>query len=279
MVNHFIPTNLIEALDFKSKNNVTVISGATDIMVQRRNWADLPAKFDKKTMFIFNLKELNYIRKIDNHLHIGAVTPMSDILKHPDTPELLKKSIEIIASPALRNCATIAGNIGNASPSGDSIPVLYALDAMIVIESIHGERILPIEEVILDYRKTCLNEEELITEIIIPLEDMSFIDFTKVGGRQADAISKVSFAGCLRLKENKVVALRLAFGAVGPTIIRKNEIEQKYIGLTIAELKQQVNNIIKEYQKALAPINDRRSNKKYREQVALNILKAFIESK
>ena len=278
MVKHFIPKTLTEALEFKRDNNVAIISGATDIMVQRRNWADLPAKFPEQTMFIFNLKELNYIKRIDNHLHIGAVTPMSDILVHPETPELLKKSIEIIASPALRNCATIAGNIGNASPSGDTIPVLYALGALIVLESNTGSRILPIEEVIIDYRKTSLQADELITEIIIPLNDLSYINFTKVGGRQADAISKVSFAGCIKLKDNKVELLSLAFGAVGPTIIRNKKIEQKYQGLDIHDLKQRVDELVHDYNQVLKPIDDRRSNKEYRRKVSLNIVKEFIES-
>ena len=68
MVKHLIPTTLVEALEMKENHNPTIISGATDIMVQRRNWADLPAKFPGKTMFIFNLEELNYIKRIKKFL-------------------------------------------------------------------------------------------------------------------------------------------------------------------------------------------------------------------
>ena len=276
MVKHFIPNNLVEALEFLDKNNTEVISGGTDLMVQRRNWAETPAKFDNKVMYIANLKELKYIRKIDDHLHIGASTTLTEILENEDTPKMLKDAIEIMASPAIRNCATIAGNIGNASPAGDTLPVLYIYEALIVLETNTKSRILPISEIILGPRKTVIQENELITEIIIPLTTFAEIIFEKVGGRKADAISKISFAGAIILKDNIIRAIRIAYGAVGPTVVRNEAIEKKYVNLTREALKDKLVDIKIEYKNILKPIDDQRSNKEYRMKVAVNLLEKFI---
>lgn len=278
MVKHYIPNTLTEALEFINQNDTEIIAGGTDLMVQKRNWAETPAKFANTVMYIANLSELNYINKIDDHLHIGATTPISDVLDHKDTPMLLKNAIKIMASPALRNCATIAGNIGNASPAGDTLPVLYIYEALIVLETNNKSRILPIEEVILGPRKTVIMKNELITEIIIPLTTFSGILFEKVGGRKADAISKVSFAGAIILKDNKIQSIRIAYGAVGPTIVRNKVIEEKYINLTRQELKENLSDIKMEYEKIVKPIDDIRSTKEYRKKVAINLLEKFIKS-
>jgi len=278
MVKHFIPDTLVEALEYLNNNDTDIIAGGTDLMVQRRNWAETPAKFENKVMYIANLKELNYIKRIDDHLHIGATTPLTDVLNNEDTPKMLKEAIEIMASPALRNCATIAGNIGNASPAGDTLPVLYVYEALVVLETNNKTRILPIEEIILGPRKTVIMDNELITEIIIPLTTFSEILFEKVGGRKADAISKVSFAGGIILKDNKIRSIRIAYGAVGPTVVRNKTIEQKYTNLTRQELKVNLSDIKMEYSKIVKPIDDQRSNKEYRKKVAINLLEKFIES-
>lgn len=276
MVKHFIPNTIVEALEYIDKNRTTIIAGGTDLMVQRRNWAETPAKFDDHVMYIANLKELNYIKKIDGHLHIGATTPLTEILENKETPVMLKQAIEFMASPALRNCATIAGNIVNASPAGDTLPVLYIYEALIVIEKNTSSRIVPIEEVILGPRKTIIEENEIITEIILPLTNFSEIYFEKVGGRKADAISKVSFAGGIILKDNKIRSIRIAYGAVGPTVIRDKNIEEKYTLYNRQGLKASLRDIKNDYKRIVKPIDDQRSNKKYRKNVALNLLEKFI---
>ena len=190
----------------------------------------------------------------------------------------IKDAIEIMASPALRNCATIAGNIGNASPAGDTLPVLYIFEALIVLETKNKSRILSIEEIILGPRKTVILETEFITEIIIPLTEFSEILFEKVGGRKADAISKVSFAGGIILKDNKIRSIRIAYGAVGPTVVRDKAIEEKYTNLTRQELKAKIDDIKMDYKKIVKPIDDQRSSKEYRQKVAINLLEKFVDS-
>ncbi|MBN2605667.1 MAG: FAD binding domain-containing protein, partial [Bacilli bacterium] len=193
-------------------------------------------------------------------------------------PLLLKEALQVMASPALRNLATLAGNIGNASPAGDTLPILYVLNAKVVVASINQERVVPIEEVIVAPRKLSLESNEIIKEIQIPLDTFSHILFEKVGGRKADAISKVSFTGASFIENNIVKDFRIAFGAVSPTILRKKEIEQKYIGLTKQELKQQKDQLIESYVSLIQPIDDQRSNKEYRKTVAINLFSHYIDS-
>jgi len=277
MVDYLIPTSLKEVIDYIDKHESKMISGATDLMVQRKVQAEILPEFKKNTVYIFNLEELKYITSDERYLHIGACTPVSDILNHKDTPKILKDSIEIMASPALRNLATLPGNIVNASPAGDTLPILYCLDAMVRIESVDGSYEMKVEDVIKGPRRTSLKSNEIITEVIIPLDNYEHQRFVKVGGRKADAISKISFTGLLKLDGNRVKDLRLAFGAVGPVVVRKRELEKKYIGIDINELKKIVDEVTSDYDEFITPIDDQRSNKEYRKKVALNLLRSFIK--
>lgn len=275
MVNHYIPETLQETLEILNRETVEIIAGGTDLMVQRRKWADTVPRFDS-TINIFSIDELKYIKKVDSNLHIGSVTCLTEILENKYTPLLLKKSIYDIASPALRNVATIAGNIGNASPAGDTLPILYALNASVVLKSLSNERVLPIDEVITGPRKTVIKENELITEIIIPLERFTKIDFKKIGGRKADAISKISFTAAVKLDKDTIKDIRIVFGAVGPVMVRDKSIEARMINISKMELTEKIDRIIDDYSEIINPIDDQRSNKKYRKHVALNLLMDFL---
>jgi len=275
MVKHFIPSSLEEALDILNKEKVEIIAGGTDLMVQRRKWANTVPAFEQ-TMNIINIPELSYIKAVNNKLHIGATTSLTEIMNHKDTPELMKKAIYDIASPALRNIATIAGNIGNASPAGDTLPILYVLNAKIVLVSPQATRTLPIEEVILGPRKTVIKKNELIKEIILPIHDFTSTSFVKVGGRKADAISKVSFTGAVTIEDNIILDIRIAFGAVGPVIVRSTKIENTIIEMSVQQLTESVTHIIEAYNDLITPIDDQRSNKEYRKIVAKNLLKDFL---
>lgn len=278
MVDYLIPRTLQELLEFINENDAKIISGGTDLMVQRRNWKELPAIFNKIPVFTFNIPELKYIKTIKNEVHIGANLPISEILNYKDTPKLLKDSINIIASPALRNLATIPGNIVNASPAGDTLPILYLLDALVVVESVSNKSIKPIKEIITGPRKITLRSNEFISEIVIPIPKFTNEKFVKVGGRKADAISKVSFTGAVEIKDNYVVDFRVAFGAVAPTIIRNKDIETQFCNIKVSTLKSNKADVVESYSNLIKPIDDQRSNKEYRKHVALNLLNDFIEN-
>jgi CO/xanthine dehydrogenase FAD-binding subunit len=278
MVNEIIPSTKHEILSYISNHDTYLLAGGTDLMVQHKNWANLPALFNKDIVYIFNVTELNYIKEIDTNLHIGTCTPVSDIVQHKKCPKSLLEAINIMASPGIRNMATLGGNIVNASPAGDTLPVLYMLEALIKVESLNGIKLVPINEVITGPRKTMLKASEMITEIIIPLHNHTREEFHKVGGRKADAISKVSMAALIDIRNSKVVDFRVSFGAVGPIVRRNRNMEQKYIGLDLYNFAKESSNIIKDYQTIITPIDDQRSNKEYRNKVAQNLLQEFIDS-
>ena len=278
MVKNVIPVSLNEALELLNERPFKIIAGGTDLMVQRRAWSQTPPEFPENVLYIFNLEELKYVKEVDGYIVIGSTTPVEDLLYNDLTPNLLKEAIRIMASPALRHMATIAGNIGNASPAGDTLPILYALDAIIVLQSVKGIRELPINEVITGPRRHVINQNEIIKEIKIPISVFTNSVFEKVGGRKADAISKVSFTGAVNIKDGKVLDFRIAFGAVSATILRRKELERKFIGLSKEELIGKVNEVVNEYDPFIRPIDDQRSNKEYRKTVALNLLRNFIET-
>ncbi len=277
MVKHVIPKNLQEALNYLYTSDYHVIAGGTDLMIQKRNSSDLPPLFNSNMIYLFNLEELKYVIKEETQLRIGSMTSLETLLHHDDVPQLLKDVIKEMASPGIRNMATLAGNIANASPAGDSLVPLYLLDALVVLSSVNQNRYLPIEKVIIGPRKTVIQNYELIKEIVIPIHNFTKTSWVKVGGRQADAISKVSFAGAVTIEDDHVTDFRIALGAVYMTVIRNRSFEKLYKQMSLKKFKKLIPNILTQYQELIKPIDDQRSNKIYRQQVALNLIKDFIE--
>jgi len=277
-VRNITAKSLQDALTLLNEGDFKILAGGTDLMIQNRAWSNTLPNFKQDTLLIFNLDELNFIKEEEGYIHIGSRMTLEELKHHLLTPKLLAEATCIMASPAIRNMATIGGNIGNASPAGDSLPVLYVLNALVVLKSIESTREVPIEELITGPGKKIMQKNELIVGIKIPITDFTAYSFDKVGGRKADAISKISFAGVAKIKNNFIQEFRVAFGAVGPTVVRKKSLEENVIGLTVDEVKENIEKILNEYSEIIKPINDQRSNKEYRKTVAINLLKKFILS-
>ena len=278
MVKHYIPRNLKEALEILNQHDCYIMAGGTDLMVVKHQRSGLLPNFDKDVCYIANLEELQYIVEDEEGIHIGAGTKYSDIEENILVPDLLKQIIHEIASANIRNMATLAGNVGNASPAGDSLVGLYLLDAKLELVSVQGSRLVPIQEFILGVKKISKKENELIKEIFIPHHDDLNTYWKKVGSRAAESISKITFAGGYEIEDGRIKDLRMAFGSVGITVIRRPEIEKKYIGMTVEELHSHEDELVKEMSKFVTPITDQRSTKEYRFKVAMNILRDFIKT-
>lgn len=276
MVNHVIPNSLEEALIELNEKEYILFSGGTDLMIQNRSVSETDVAFQKPVLFLSKLQELNYIRKGEEHIYIGAMTPLSTILESDMIPNLLKEVITQMASPAIRNMATLAGNISNASPAGDSLPVLYVMNALVKIQSSKASKLIPITDYITGVRKTIRQQNEMITEIIVPIPSFSKEYYKKVGTRKSDAISKVSFAGAVTIINDKVLDFRLSIGSIAPTVVRRFEIESKFIGKSIEQIKSLKNSILEWYAPFIQPIDDQRSNKEYRHHVSLKLIEDFI---
>ncbi|RAP75726.1 FAD binding domain-containing protein [Paenibacillus montanisoli] len=271
--------SLDETLSQLSKEDCQLIAGGTDLMVQRKSPRGAPGRFDKPVVFIDHLKELKQIYRVNQDIHIGACCTYSEMMEHHLIPNILKKAMKEIAAPAIRNRGTIGGNICNASPAGDTLPLLYIFNAKIRLRSAKGERAAEIRDFIQGPRKVDRLKDELVTEIILPEvpEVQPYFVFEKVANRRADAITKISFAGSMRWDEGRIQDARLAFGAVGPTIVRAADIEQKLVGQAFPLNDKVIDGIVAEFESLLKPIDDHRSTGVYRKTVALNLLRHFLE--
>ncbi|MGE5496166.1 MAG: FAD binding domain-containing protein [Burkholderiales bacterium] len=269
MVGSCYPKTLEEALAAKAERpSLVPYAGGTDWMVNRRDGTPL--------LFLNYIPSLREITKTQDSIKIGACCTYTQLLESDATPDILRQAIVEVASPAIRNMGTLGGNICNASPAGDTLPVLYILDARVVLASVNGKRELPISSFIRGVRSIDLNPDELLESIIIPKAEFTRTYYKKVGARRALAISKASFAAAMRVENGVVTAMPVAFGSVAPTVVRRPEIESALIGKTPAQIRDMKDNIADMYEPHITPIDDQRSTAEYRKRVCLALLHDFL---
>ena len=203
------------------------IAGGTDRMVIANATGEVP----EVVVDLLRLPELQGVTlRPDGRLDIGAACTFSQLRSDPLVLEHLPIMTEVAATIGgwqIQNRATLGGNIANASPAGDSLPVLLALDAELVIAGPEGERVLPYADVHVDYRRTALADGELIVRVRIPVRPTDGVQLLrKVGTRQAVAISKVVVAGAARRVEGRLHAVRFAAGSVAAMPIRLHAVEE-----------------------------------------------------
>lgn len=270
------PKTLKEALDFRSQFPCTVVAGGTDQYVRYRNKEGVPPSLGEHVLYLMGVSELAFIQTEETHLAIGATATLASILNHDLTPSLLKQAIRQIGGPGIRNMGTLAGNVANASPAADAVCALVALGASVRLQSLAGSRVMLVEDFILGVRKTALKPNELIAAILVPLQPWNVETFRKVGGRKADAISKVSFCGLAHWKKGKLQDIRIALGAVAVKVVRDAAFEHTLQGQTLANLDAEA--IAAHYGSLIAPIDDQRSTKEYRHDVAMNLVRTFVRN-
>jgi xanthine dehydrogenase iron-sulfur cluster and FAD-binding subunit A len=151
------------------------------------------------------------------------------------------------------------------------------LDAKVKLESVDGVRLVDAQDFVLGVRKIDRHPNELITELIFPKIEYTGELWFKVGSRRADSISKLSFAGYYEVKKNVVTKFACCFGSVSIRPARSKELEAKVVCLSLEELKAKQPQIAGDFAQIIAPIDDQRSNKEYRQTVAMNIFNKFID--
>jgi xanthine dehydrogenase FAD-binding subunit len=260
------PQTIDEALDTLRQNGtkLKIVAGGSDVIVQLRDGTVNTGQL----MNILSLKELRFIRRIDDQVHIGALSTYSDIINNKITSKhgwVLVEAAKQIGGIQLQNTATIGGNLGNASPAADSLPSLYALDAIVVTRNKSGRREVPVEEFFVGYRKTALKQDELIEKVYFDaLGPNDRGAYVKLGLRQANAISIVDVAVVLRGRspDNSFRKIRIALGAVAPTIRRARRCEQELSNKTLtAEIIKKASDFALE---DASPIDDIRGSAEYR---------------
>jgi CO/xanthine dehydrogenase FAD-binding subunit len=201
-------------------------------------------------------------------LVIGALATYTDVIRSPQVrrrlPMLVAAAREI-GGVQIQNRGTLGGNVANASPAGDTLPVLAAADSMVVLQSTNGSRRVPFSAFYTGYRRSVIRPGELITAVEIPkLRGRQW--FRKVGTRAAQAISKVVMAAVAPGADELP---RIALGSVAPTVVRLPSTEAALAaGASIGEAQRL---LVQE----IAPIDDLRSTADYRRQVAANLLARF----
>jgi len=264
----FEPRSLRDALRMLDAEGPLVpMAGCTDLYVAL-NFGTLDGT---KFLNLWELAELRRIAVRGDVLSIGALCTYTAIIEsrvvQARVPMLAAASRQI-GGVQIQNRGTIGGNIANASPAGDTLPVLAAADAIVVVKSSAGERRIPLTEFYAGYRKTVLAANELIVSVEIPrIQGRQW--FRKVGTRAAQSISKVVMAAVSGTRGKGQAAPRIALGSVAPTVIR--------LPLTEAALASGAS--ITDAQRVLldeiAPIDDVRSTAEYRRRVAANLLAGF----
>ena len=175
---------------------------------------------------------------------------------------MLVEASRLVGGVQIQNRGTLGGNIANGSPAADGVPVLAAVSAVVVLQSMEGERRVPITEYYTGYRKTVMRPDELIVAIeIAPVEGKQW--FRKVGTRAAQAISKVVMAAV------RAPSPAIAFGSVAPTIVRVPETEKALAG------GASIDDAAAILSRELSPIDDVRSTADYRRRVSVNLLRRF----
>jgi xanthine dehydrogenase small subunit len=250
---------------------VKVVAGATDAGVE----SNLLARRWPHVMSLDAIDELREFSDTSDRVTVGAALPLSDIGERwADAPDAFRKWIELFASPLIRNRATLGGNLATASPIGDAAPMLLALDAVVHVAGPSGRRSIPISSFFTGYRKTAMEDGELIAAIDIPKPLPRFLRFYKVAKRRLDDISTVAAAMALDIDAHgKVRSARFAFGGMAATPIRSVEAEAAAVDQPWNDAA--VERVQAVLDRTLHPLSDHRGSKEYRLEVSKSLVEKF----
>ena len=252
------------------------IAGGTDLMVQVTGEIGEPPE---RVLDIWALDELRGIGVEADALVIGALTTYTEIRRSPIVAEFLPALVEAagtIGAAQIQNRGTIGGNIVNASPAGDTLPVLLACDAEMVLGSAAGERTVSADQFWPAYRTTARRPDELLIRVRIPLAPDRQVQFRKIGTRRAQAISKVVIALAWRTTGDGQpwTDVRLALGSVAATTVRAGSTEAVLEGA--APTRETADAAAGSLTAELRPIDDVRSTADYRRAVAGRVLHRLL---
>ena len=265
---YYHPKTIAEASELRARYGkaAVLLNGGTDVVIQLREKLIAPdAVIDIK--HIPGLDQITFDKQ--NGLVIGACATVAAISADENVKKyypFLAEAAESIGSKQVRNRATCIGNIVNASPLCDTGTPLYALNAVVLLESASGKREVPITEFITFVRKTVLKEDELVTAIRVPYVEGVKGVFTKVARRKEVDLSTI--CGTVVKDGN---GFRIALGAVAPTPVRLPKTEALISGKPLTDAL--IDEAAKLAQTEVSPIDDVRASKAYRLDVTEVIVK------
>tara|TARA_A100001015_G_scaffold178260_1_gene198201 strand:+ start:117 stop:968 length:852 start_codon:yes stop_codon:yes gene_type:complete len=271
---YYRPDKINEALDSLSREKLTIAAGCTDLLpsTQQDNLGD-------NILDISGIKSLRNIDFENGFRRIGSGVTWTDIVENNNLPncyDMLKECSLQIGSQQIQNLGTIGGNLCNASPAADGVPCLLSLDASIELLSVNGKRVLKLEDFIKGSRKTELQNNEILSAILIPKEaEIGLSSFLKLGARKYLVISIAMIACKLNLEKDIISDIAISVGSCSAVAKRIKSLENLLIGKSI---KDELTTIILNYnyKNYLSPINDIRGTNTYRLKASKVLVKDTI---
>ena len=266
------PRSLADCIELlRADPTARLVAGATDLAVEsnvlHRRWPHLVS--------VEGIAELHEFSDTPTGVTIGAGLTLSDIERRwHDAPAVLGEWMALFASPAIRNRATLGGNLMTASPVGDGAPLLLAFDATLHIAGAGGRRTVPLSAFFTGYRTTALAPGDVLVAVEIPKPLPALVRFYKVAKRRLDDISTVSAGIALDLDgSGRVQRSRFAFGGVAATPMRVEEAETAVRGQHWnAGAVERVQRIL---DRTLQPLSDHRGSREYRLEASKSLVEKF----
>lgn len=270
---YFAPTNARQLDSLLSRYpQATLLAGGTDVGL----WVTKLHRDLNQVIFIGHVAELHGIEDNADELVIGAAVTHADAFEtiaryFPDFGELLRR----FASTLIRHSSTIGGNVANGSPIGDSMPVMIALGARVVLRSADGQREIPLEDLYVDYGKQSRRAGEYVARLRIPklAADEQFRCY-KLSKRFDQDISAVCAAFKIRINDGQVTAMRTGFGGIAAIPTRARDTESVITGQAWTEstIARAEATLAEEF----TPLTDMRATERYRRMTTVRLLRKFF---
>ncbi|MBR0682043.1 xanthine dehydrogenase family protein subunit M [Roseomonas eburnea] len=269
------PRTLHDALAIRAATGALPLAGGTDIhplRTARAAWGD---PWRPEILDLSAVPGLDGIEESAEGWRIGARTTWTTIAEAPLPPlfDGLRAAAREIGGRQVQNRGTIAGNLVTASPAGDGIPNLLALDAEVELATATGTRRLPVGAFLTGYRATALAAGEIVTALRVPRCDGARGRFAKLGARRYLVISIAMAAGVIRMEGDRIAEARIAVGACSPVARRLPTLEEALIGLHPSEMPRVPQPA---HLAPLAPIGDVRATAAYRADAAVVLLRDLL---
>lgn len=251
-----------------------LLGGSTDAGLWITKRLDQPLR----TIHLARAADLRVIRRDADGLALGAALSLTDafralVVDHPELDEYLAR----FASPSVRHWGTLGGNIANGSPVGDSMPVLLALDAQLLLRRSDARRTLPLDAFYLGYQRNALQPAEFIEAVQVPPRPpQTFVRAYKISKRHDDDISAVSLAIAVQVDAGRVVRARVAMGGMAEVPRRAGKVEAALTGKAFDPAS--FDEVADALAADVSPISDHRASARYRARVAANLIRrAMLE--
>jgi len=264
---YFRPRSLTELLEkLPREKKVYFLAGGTDLLCYLRD-----GLLDRENVCLADvslLSELKEIAEESDCIRIGSGTTFAEIIENDLAKKwapVLVKAGQTIGTPQIKNRATIGGNIGTASPAGDSLPALAVQEAELELNKFGEKRLVKILDIFVGPKKTNLANGEIIVAIKIPKKPRWLGNFLKIGGRRNYGISKIAIAVYLCMKNKIVEDIHIALGSVAPTVVLAKMSAEILRGQSLTD--KTLREAIQAFSEIARPIDDFRSTAEYRRKI------------